>query len=151
MIIVWSMARRAPPALEPDLFSIDTVPNAPTPPVRPFAPTVPVGSPDMIPDDLERVIVRWSDAAVERLVVVVTAEARRRGLLPLEQAPKNDVASGRPIRQRRPEHVAEGLAPGQVSAIRAAAQAGVKPSKIAREFGLPLAAVKRVIAGTTSS
>jgi hypothetical protein len=150
MAIVRSMARR--PASEPDLFSIDTVPNAPTPPVRPLAPTTPVGSPDIIPDDLERVIVRWSDDAVERLVIVVTAEARRRGLLPLEQSPKNfDAGGGRPIRQKTPEHVADGLAPGQVSAIRAAGQAGVKLSKIARQFGLPLAAVKRVIAGTTSS
>lgn len=145
------MARRARPASEPDLFSIDTVLNAPAPPVRPLAPTTPVASPDIIPDDFERVIVRWSDDAVGRLVVVVTAEARRRGLLPPEQAPKNNAAGGRLIRQRRPEHVAEGLAPGQVSAIRAAGQAGVKLSKIAREFGLPLAAVKRVIAGTASS
>jgi hypothetical protein len=145
------MPRRPRPASEPDLFSIDTVPNAPPPPVRRLAPTTPAGSPDIFPDDLARVIVRWSDAAVERLVVVATAEARRRGLLPSEQAPKKTAADGRPIRQRRPEHEAEGLAPGQVSAIRAAGQAGVKLSKIAREFGVPLAAVKRVIAGTTSS
>ena len=138
------MARRARPASEPDLFSIDTVPNAPTPPVRPFTSATPVGSPDITPDDFERVIVLWSDDAVERLVVVVTAEARRRGLLPPEQAPKNNAARGR---LRRPEYVAEGLAPGRISAIRAAGQAGVKLNKIAREFGLPLAAVKRVIAG----
>ena len=119
--------------------------------MRPLAPTTPVGSPDIIPDDVERVIVRWSDEAVERLVVVATAEARRRARLLPEQAPKNTAAGGRPMRQRRPEHVAAGLAPGQVSAIRAAGQAGVKLGKIAREFGLPLAAVKRVIAGTTSS
>ena len=127
------------------------MPNAPTPPVKPLAAITPVGSPNIIPDDFERAIVRWSDDEVERLVVVVTAEAQRRGLLPPEQAPKNNAAGGRPIRQRTPEHVAEGLAPGQVSVIRAAGQAGVKLSKIAREFGLPLAAVKRVIADTASS
>ena len=142
------MARRARIASEPDLFSTGTVPNAPTPPL---APTASVGSPDIIPDDLERVIVRCSDEAVERLVVMVNAEARRRGLLPPEQTPKDNTAGDRPIRQRSPEHVAEGLAPGQLSAIRAAGQAGVKLGKIAREFGLPLAAVKRVIAGTASS
>jgi hypothetical protein len=136
------MARRARPASEPDLFS--TVPNAPTP-------TASVGSPDIIPADLERVIVRCSDQAVERLVVVVTTEARQRGLLPPEQAPKDNADGGRPIRQKRPGHVGEGLAPGRLSAIRAAGQAGVKLGKIAREFGLPLAAVKRVIAGTASS
>jgi LysM repeat protein len=41
--------------------------------------------------------------------------------------------------------LAKGLAPGKVNAIRAASQAGVKLSKIAQEFGLPLAAVKRII------
>ena len=112
---------------------------------------MPVGSPDTIPDTFERVIVRWSDDEVERLVVVVIAEARRRGLLPPEQAPKNNAARGRLIQQRRPEQVAEGLAPGRISAIRAAGQAGVKLNKIAREFGLSLAAVKRVITGTASS
>jgi LysM repeat protein len=47
--------------------------------------------------------------------------------------------------------LAKGLAPGKVNAIRAASQAGVKLSKIAQEFGLPLAAVKRVIAASTAS
>jgi LysM repeat protein len=47
--------------------------------------------------------------------------------------------------------LAKGLAPGKVNAIRAASQAGVKLSKIAQEFGLPLAAVKRVIAAATGS
>jgi hypothetical protein len=144
------MARRARPASEPDRFSTDTVPNAPTPTVRLLAPTTPVGSPDITPDGLKRVIVQWSDGAVERLVAVVAAEARRRGLLPPEQTPKNHATDGQPIRQGRPKH-AEGLATGQLSAIRAAGQAGVKLGQIAREFGLPLAAVKRVIAGSTSS
>ena len=96
-------------------------------------------------------IARWSDDEVERLRGVVAAEARRRGLLPPERKPEGDASAGRSIRQRRPELLAEGLAPGKVNAIRAASQAGVKLSKIAQEFGLPLAAVKRVIAVSTGS
>ena len=106
---------------------------------------------DISPEDLGRMIVRWSDDEVERLRGVVAAEARRRGLLPPEQDPGGDASAGRAIRQRRPELLAKGLAPGKVNAIRAASRAGVKLSKIAQEFGVPLAAVKRVIAAATGS
>jgi hypothetical protein len=92
-------------------------------------------------------IARWSDDKVERLRGVVAAEARRRGLLP----PEGNAGAGLSIRQRKPELLVEGLAPGKVNAIRAASQAGVKLSRIAREFGLPVAAVKRVIATSTGS
>jgi hypothetical protein len=109
------------------------------------------GSLDISPEDFGRMIVRWSDDEVERLRSVVAAEARRRGLLPPERDPKGDASPGRAVRQRRPELLAKGLAPGKVNAIRAASQAGVKLSKIAQEFGLPLAAVKRVIAASTGS
>jgi hypothetical protein len=109
------------------------------------------GSLDISPEDFGRMIVRWSDDEVERLRIVVAAKARRRGLLPLERDPKGDASAGRSIRQRRPGLVAKGLAPGKVNAIRAASRAGVKLSKIARGFGLPLAAVKRVIAASTGS
>jgi len=128
------------------------MPRAAAPSATPPAPMTAVGSPDISPDDFGRVIVHWSDNEVERLLSVVAAEARRRGLLPPEQAPDDDAAAAdHPVRQRRPELLAEGLAPGQVNAIRAASQAGVKLSKIAQEFGLPLAAVRRVIAGATLS
>ena len=94
-------------------------------------------------------IVHSSDDEVERLRIVVAAEARRRGLLPPERDPKGGASAGRSIRQRRPELLAKGLAPGKVNAIRAASQAGVKLSKIAQEFGLPLGAVKRVISAAS--
>jgi hypothetical protein len=96
-------------------------------------------------------IVKCSDDEVEQLHGIVAAEARRRGLVLPELAPKGDATAGRSIRQRKPEVLAEGLAPGQVSAIHAASQAGVKLNKIAQEFGLPLAAVKRVLAASTAS
>ena len=143
------MPRRARPISEPDLFSIATVPHTPAPPATPPAPTA--GSLDISPEDVGRVILRWSDDEVERLCGVVAAEARRRGLLPPERDPKGDASAGPSIRQRRPELLAKGLAPGKVNAIRAASRAGVKLSKIAQEFGVPLAAVKRVIAAATGS
>jgi hypothetical protein len=103
---------------------------------------------DISPEDFRRIIVRWSDDEIRRLRDIVAAETHRRGLLPPEQDAKGDASAGR---SRQPELLAKGLAPGKVNAIRAASQAGVKLSKIAQEFGLPLAAVKRVIAASTAS
>ena len=144
------MPRRARPISEPDLFSIETVSRTAAPPATRPAPMPAAGSLDISPEDFGRMIARWSDDEVERLRGVVSAEARRRGLLPPEPEPKGGTSAGR-IRQRRPELLAKGLAPGKVNAIRAASRAGVKLSKIAQEFGLPLAAVKRVIAASTGS
>ena len=48
-------------------------------------------------------IARWSDDEIERLRGVVTAEARRRGLLPPERYPKGDASARRSIRQRKPD------------------------------------------------
>jgi len=109
------------------------------------------GSIDISPEDFRRMIVRWSDDEIERLRDAVAAEARRRGLLPPKHDQKDDASAGRSIRQRRHERLAKDLAPGKVNAIRAASQAGVKLGKIAQEFGLPLATVKRVIAGSAVS
>jgi hypothetical protein len=145
------MPRRARPISEPDLFSIESVPRTPPPPATSPAPMSVAESLEISPEDFGRMIARWSDDEVERLRGVVAAEARRRGLLPPERKPVGNASAGRSIRQRKPELLAEGLAPGKVNAIRAASQAGVKHSKIAQEFGLPLAAVKRVIAAATGS
>jgi len=102
----------------------------------------------MRPSDFERVIVRWSDVEVEQLHRIVAEEVRRRGLVSAKPDPKGDAIVGHSVRQRRPDALAR-LAPAQVSAIHAASGAGVKLGTIARQFGLPLATVKRVIGELT--
>jgi hypothetical protein len=101
----------------------------------------------MRPSDFGRVIVSWSDVEVEQLHRIVTEEVRRRRLVSAKHDPKGDAAGGR---QRRSDAL-DRLATGQVSAIRAASGAGVKLGTIARQFGLPLATVKRVIRDLTGS
>src|SRR5262245_54649413 len=109
------MPRRSRPISQPDLFSIATVPRTPTRAATPPAPMPAAGSLDISREDFGRMIVRWSDDEIERLRGVVAAEARRRGLLPPRQDPKGDASAGRSIRQRRPELLAKGLAPGKVN------------------------------------
>ncbi len=95
-------------------------------------------------EDIGRVIARWKDDEVERLPIMAADEARQRGLLQPNR-PWPARPPGRVVRQRRPEVLFEGLAPGHISAIHAVSQAGITLGKIAQKFGPPLAAVKRVI------
>jgi hypothetical protein len=151
------MPRRSRPAAEPDLFSLDPAPSRPAPPAEPRAAILPDAEPATSVDDIGRAIAGWSDGELERLRVVVTSELRRRGLLRAEpaRAPPPAAgaggAAGQAARQRGHGTPVQEVAPAQASAIRAASQAGMGLGKIAREFGLPVATVKRVLAASASS
>ena len=145
------MPRRSPPASEPDLFSLDRAPPRPAPPTEPRAAASPGAGPATSADDVGRAIAGWSDDEVERLRVVAASELRRRGLPRADsaRAPPSAAeakgAAGQAARQRGHGASVQEVAPGQASAVRAASQAGMGLGKIAREFGLPLATVKRVL------
>jgi hypothetical protein len=151
------MPRRSRPASEPDLFSLKPATPRPVPPAELQAAIVPDAKPAISIDGLGQVIADWSDAEVEQLRVMVTNEIHRRGLLPMEpvhaspSAAEVERAAGQAVRQRKHEVSVQAVASGQVSAIRAASQAGMKPSKIAREFGLPLATIKQILGASASS
>jgi hypothetical protein len=151
------MPRRSRPASEPDLFSLEPALPKPAPLVRPNA----VGLHDtkfaISIDDLGRIIAGWSDDEVKQLRVMVTNEIQRRGLLRVEpvhaspSAAEVERAASQAIPQRKHEDSVQEVAPGQVSAIRAASQAGRTLSKIVREFRLPLATIKRILVASASS
>lgn len=54
--------------------------------------------------------------------------------------------SDKPSRKRRVEAVATPLTTGKLNAVRAAFKAGVKPSQIARQFGLSQSDVRKALA-----
>jgi hypothetical protein len=145
------MPRRSPSASEPDLFGPGPAAPRPALPVEPRAATLPGAEPATSVDDIGRAIAGWSDDELERLRAVVAGELRRRGLLRAEpaRAPPSasgaEGAAGQAARQRGRGAPVQEVAPGQASAIRAASQAGMGLGKIAREFGLPVATVKRVL------
>jgi DNA invertase Pin-like site-specific DNA recombinase len=79
------------------------------------------------------------DDQLDRLFAAVIGELKQRG----KKLPKSD----EPSRKRRPKEVdAPPLAQGKLNAIRAAFKAGVRPSRIAREFGVSHADVRRALA-----
>jgi hypothetical protein len=52
--------------------------------------------------------------------------------------------------KRHIEDAAVSLTPGKLNAVRAAFKAGVTPSKIARQFGMPQSEVRKALAGVLS-
>jgi hypothetical protein len=115
--------RTAP--IAPDLFSaaLPREQSVPTP-----APTINAAPRHVLPSDLPTAVKHLNDQELEQLLAAVIAEQVRRGKKP----PTPDKGSS-----KRVEAVAVSLTPGKLSAVRAAFKAGVRPSKIAKQFGIP--------------
>jgi DNA invertase Pin-like site-specific DNA recombinase len=79
------------------------------------------------------------DDQLDRLLAALISELKQRG----RKLPDSD----EPRRQKRTKEVdAPPLAQGKLNAVRAAFKAGVRPSRIAREFGISHADVRRALA-----
>jgi predicted DNA-binding protein (UPF0251 family) len=125
----------------PDLFST-VFPREPS--LLPPNPPIPTAdnaasSPrHVLPIDLPAAIKHLNDQELEQLLAVVTAEQQRRGKKPPSHA---KTPSKRPV-----EAASVSLTPGKLSAVRAAFKAGVRPSKIAKQFGVSQSDVRKVLA-----
>jgi DNA invertase Pin-like site-specific DNA recombinase len=85
------------------------------------------------------------DVEIDALLVAVTTEAERRR--PPSPAKEKPVADAKPQRrQEASEDGAGSLTTGKLNAVRAAFKAGVKPSAIARQFGISQSDVKKALA-----
>ena len=89
----------------------------------------------ILPSDLPAAIKHLSDQELEQLLAAVTAEQQRRGKTPPS-----------PEKIKRAEAAAVSLTPTKLNAVRAAFKAGVRPSKIAKQFGIPQSEVRKVLA-----
>jgi predicted DNA-binding protein (UPF0251 family) len=91
----------------------------------------------VLPNDLPAAIKQLSDQELEQLLTAVTAEQQRRGKKP---AAPNKAPS------KRVEAQSVSLTPGKLNAVRAAFKAGVRPSKIAKQFGISQSDVRKALA-----
>jgi hypothetical protein len=96
-----------------------------------------------LPKDLAGALKRLDNAEIDALVVAVTTEAKRLGRLPPSR-PKTDA---RPQARQAPAEGAGSLSTGRLNAVRAAFKAGVKPSAIARQFGISQSDIRTALAG----
>ena len=137
--------RIRPPGV--DLFSSASLRDAPSPGTKPprQAPSnkeAAASSPQyLLPKDLSSGIRQLNDQEFDRLLAAVLAEQKQRG----KKLPLSRKASRKPPVQFGPP-----LAPAKVNAVRAAFKAGVPPSRIARQFGISHADVRKALASSPS-
>jgi hypothetical protein len=91
----------------------------------------------VLPSDLPAAIMHLSDQELEQLQAAITVEQQRRGKKP--PTPKKTL-------NKRLETPAVTLTIGKLNAVRAAFKAGVRPSKIAKQFGISQSEVREVLA-----
>jgi len=115
----------------------------------------------LLPKDLSGALARLDDSEIDSLLTAVVDEVTRRGRLTptlkarLVEATQSADRSPKPqtpgsaTTRRHQETDSEGgysLTVAQTNAVRAAFMAGVKPSTIARQFGISQSAVKKALA-----
>jgi hypothetical protein len=74
---------------------------------------------------------------------------RRGRLPPTDQTTNRSSRTDKSFHGRQVEAAAVSLTQGQVNAVRAAFKAGIKPSLIARQFGISQFDVRKVLASDT--
>jgi hypothetical protein len=101
----------------------------------------------LLPKDLAGALKRLDDGEIDALLAAVTAEAERRGRLPPSPTKEKVPVNAKPQPGQAPAEGAPGsLTTGKLNAVRAAFKAGVKPSTIARQFGISQSDVRKALA-----
>ena len=135
----------------PDLFSAPPTATAAWPSAVSKGKAEPDNLPSQprhfLPKDLAGALKRLDGAEIETLLAAVTAEAERRGRRPPSPAKEEPAADGKRQQRHVPtEDGAGSLTTGKLNAVRAAFKAGVKPSAIARQFGISQSDVRKALA-----
>ena len=142
----------------PDLFSTHMVQDG-SPPTRRAsakeAPTDTATQRHVLPRDLPNAVKYLTDTELDLLITASVQEAKRRGRLPpsAQPNPTNEPAAKQSSsrHKRQAEAAKVSLTRGQVNAVRAALKAGIKPSQIARQFGISQSDVRKVLASDTAT
>jgi len=121
----------------PDLFSSAPAREVHSQPLEPIGSPSAVPSRHVLPADLPMAVAHLNDQELDQLLSAVIAEQKRRGKkLPAEMSRKQrvEVVTAVPLTQ------------GKLNAVRAAFKAGITPSKIARQFGISRADIRKALA-----
>jgi hypothetical protein len=137
------MGRGRTPSTTPDLFSTvwarepSSASDSP-PPSNTNTTVAEATLPYVLPKDLPKALRQLQDQDLDRLLSAVLAEQKRRG--------RKFSEPNENFRKQRVEPPAVTLPSGKLNAVRAAFKAGVKPSQIARQFGIFQADVRKALA-----
>ena len=143
-------SRRNPSSIEDDLFSAQQPPatsslSASEQRRLPLSTDEPAAAELLsyaLPINLPSALSHLDDDQIDRLLAAVIGELRRRGSK-LSVSYENS-------RKFAVKEVTPPLALGKLNAVRAAFKAGVRPSRIARQFGISQADVKKALASDPS-
>ncbi len=112
----------------------------------------PERTPSILPADLGSALRHLTDADLEKLATAVTAESERRNppvATPASPNVRNRVSSSSKSKttpsSRLPDPGPAPFTPAKLQAIRAALGAGIKPTVIARQFGVSQAAIREAL------
>src|SRR6516164_3257629 len=114
----------------------------------------------VLPRDLSNALKQLDHGELDRLFAATRHELQRRGrsltttrvIRPTTHVATEQRASDQlttteePPERRQPQEPNVALTRGQVNAVRAAFKAGITPSRIARQFGVPQSDVRKVLA-----
>jgi hypothetical protein len=137
------MGNGSNPSIKPDLFSAQQ-PAGTSPPVasKPKSKDEPprAASPSYaLPTNLPSALSHLDNDQLDRLLAAVLAEREARGG---KKLPRAEQAS----HEKPSNEAASSLPQGKLNAVRAAFKAGVKPSQIARQFGVSQSDVRKALA-----
>jgi DNA invertase Pin-like site-specific DNA recombinase len=128
-----------------DLFSAPPTPSA-VPKAKAGPDSLASRQRHFLPEDLAGALKRLDDVEIDALLAAVIAEAEHRGRRP-GPAKEKPLADTKPQRRQEAAKAAAGpLTTGKLNAVRAAFKAGVRPSAIARQFGISQADVRKALA-----
>jgi hypothetical protein len=135
----------------PDLFSTETVRDGSPSPTSPIAATQPTADASsqrhVLPKNLRKAVKHLSDGELDLLHAATLEEMVRRGRLPpTDQTTNRSSRTDKSSLGRQAEAATVSLTRGQINAVRAAFKAGIKPSLIARQFGISQSDVRKVLA-----
>jgi hypothetical protein len=96
----------------------------------------------VLPKNFPNALKHLSNDELDLMHEATLEEMKRRG-----RAPQSERTKSLPAEKRQRDGIAEApLTRGKVSAVRSAFKAGITPSRIAREFGIPLSDVRKALA-----
>ena len=136
------------PSIKDDLFSAQQPPDSPSlsavqqKSTHTDGPTAASSQSYTLPKNLPSALSHLDDDQLDRLLAAVLAEQQQRGKI----LPISDKSHRKHLTKEAPIH----LPLGKLSAVRTAFKAGVTPSRIARQFGVSLADVRKALASDPS-
>ena len=106
----------------------------------------------VLPKNLRNAVKHLSDGELDLMHAAILEELKRRGRTPksvetdLPARPDLTKMQSAPTKTAKFNTAEVSLTRGQVNAVRSAFKAGITPSRIAREFGIPLSDVRQALA-----